>query len=230
MLRNLKTLGLTVLAVAAIGAVSASAAQAGDFTVGTPGSGSALITAETDVINEFTINNGIVRCTTITIPATTVSNGTTTVEVAPKYTGCKAFGVNAEIDMNGCTYLFHTTAAAGGAATVDIKCPTVGGVKQQIVVTPTGLACKPTIGEQAGLTGLIFTNAVNATTGKDDLTLDVNINPLKEEGKGIKYTEPAGCAKPGTWTNGRYIGSVTINGFEDLAGPVEGNPVHITVD
>jgi hypothetical protein len=208
-----------VLAVAAIGAVSASAAQAGDLTVGTPGSGSAIITAETDVINEFKVKTGLWRCTTIKFSPTTVTNGATTVTVHPEYSGCKTFGVTATTSTTGCNYLFHTTAAAGGTATWDIVCE----AGKEITVTPTGINCILHFPSQNGLTGITFDKAVNATTGKDDLTMTINVS-------GIHYTETgAGCISPGTHTDGTYTGSVTINGFEDIAG-IEGNPVHIWVD
>jgi hypothetical protein len=117
MFGKLKKLSRSVFVVAALGAVSASAAQAGDFTVGTAGIGGfSIITAQTDVINEMKVPNGIWRCTTIKYSEATVKDGSTTVEAHPEYSGCKSFGVTATVSTTGCNYVFHTTAAAGGCS------------------------------------------------------------------------------------------------------------------
>jgi hypothetical protein len=221
MFGSFKRLVFAVLAVAVIGAVSASAVQAGDFTVGTPSAGNAIITMQTDVNIEIKVGSGIIRCTTFSIPETTVQNGATTIEITPGLAGCKAFGVNATVDTEGCHLIFHITGTVGsGATTLDVECTEA----KEVTVTPVGINCIIHIPSQTGLTGLTLDNAVNPATTKDDLTLTLNIHS-------IKYTETGlSCFTPNTpQTNGTLTGSLTINGFADETGK-EGAPIHIWRD
>jgi hypothetical protein len=209
MTRSLKTLGLAVLAITAMTAVMASAANAAAFTGA--GGKNAVITVDQTVTNEFKVSTGIVKCTGLKIPATTVTNGTTTVTAHPEYSGCKAFGVNANVITTGCNYVFHLEA--GGASKTDVVC-SAGNV---IKVTPIGLDCTVTVGSQTGLVGVTYKNGVN------DVIQTINISAIHYIEEGVN------CVSPGTHTNGTYTGTNTITGFEDVGG-AEGAALAISVD
>jgi hypothetical protein len=215
MKRALKVLGL-IMALAALGAVASSAAQAasGDFTCENGLKGSCIITVDQINTNEFTVGTGIVKCTGLAIPAATVANGTTQIEAHPEYSGCKAFGVNANVVTTGCNYLFHLQAA--GASSTDVVCSGTS----KITVTPVGIACTVTVGSQTGINGVTYENTSGTPA---DITQNINAT-------NVEYTETgSGCSTPGTRKTGTYKGKNTITGFEDVA-KFEGSRIPISID
>ncbi len=140
MIRKLKTLGLTLVAVTVLGAVSAAAASAqtqGMFT--TDGPSATLDVTETGGAgaNGFTAPGTKVECPGTTAVGHEVGNTTKAVPnkakavtITPTYKGCKGtVGKNSyplTITLNGCDFVYHigeTVAANTYATTVDIVCP-----------------------------------------------------------------------------------------------------------
>ncbi len=140
MIRKLKTLGLTLVAVTVLGAVSAAAASAqtqGLLT--TDGPSVTLDITETGAAgsNAFTSGKNKIECAGTTYVgheagSTTkpVPNKAKEITVTPTYKTCQAtinktvfFGT---ITMNGCDYVYHignTVAANTYSTTADIVCP-----------------------------------------------------------------------------------------------------------
>lgn len=208
MTRNLKALGLALVAVFALTAVGASAASAAEFhseATETVLTGSQI---GTDV---FETNGGTVECSEATYVGEQSGTTTTTATVTPTYSGCTAFGFGgASVNTNGCEYEFHSNG------TVDIQsCNTAAGV----IVTASLFGtrkCTVEVPEQAGVSGVTFTSSGAGTTR--DITVDVAITSLH-------YIQTAGtgfgaCAS-GTATNGKYNGSTTVTG-EDALGVHKG--------
>jgi hypothetical protein len=125
MIRNMKVLGIAVMAVLAMSAVVASAASAANFTAsGYPATG----TGEQKGTHVFTVQGQKVTCTTAHFEGS-LSAASTTLDVKPKYEGCTAFGfANAKVDMNSCFFRFTLTGGTepnyNGA--VHIVCTVVG--------------------------------------------------------------------------------------------------------
>jgi hypothetical protein len=210
MTRNFKTLGLAVLALAALTAVMASTANAAAFTGA--GGQNAVITVDQTVTNEFLVTTGIVKCTTLKIPPTTVFNGSTTVTVHPEYSGCKCFGVFCTVSTTGCNYVFHLEA--GGKSKTDVSCS--GG--SVIKVVPVGFDCTVTVGSQNGLSGVTYSNGASDIVQTADIT------------GAISYTETgANCSAAGGHATGTYRGTNRITGFQDVGG-VEGASLAVSVD
>jgi len=225
MIRNLKAMGLALVAVLALGAVVASSASASTFEAE---SYPVTLTGSQIGTDVFTTNAGTVSCTNATYHGSS-SAASSTVEVAPTYSGCTAFGfINTPIDVNGCKYLFHSGAknsADNYAGTVDIVCPKVeteGGTIHNTSIVVTGAGCTVTIGSQSGLSGITFVDNTTASP-KKDVTTKIAISQK------IAYTVDAGCSttKAGSFTNGSYTGEATVTG--DVPGKEPAVPVGVAV-
>jgi hypothetical protein len=122
MIRNLKALGLALVAVFAITAVTASAASAqGKLTSDGPMTLLGTQTGE-PVANALTIF-GKTECPSATYTghkvastphATIPSTGATQVTITPHYGHCVSGGFPSTISMNGCDYVFDIGATTGG--------------------------------------------------------------------------------------------------------------------
>jgi len=177
MIRNLKVMGLALVAVFALSAVVASAASAqgkltSDGPVTLTGS---EVGAEPDGLEAFGLK---VQCPGSTItghaynvtPHGLIANGATTATLTPHYKqaneNCTVApgGFIATVDMNGCDYVIHIGTLP--AVTLDVICP----VGQEITVTIFTNAhdhtvtnkpmCILHIKEQKGLAGASVTNGV----------------------------------------------------------------------
>jgi hypothetical protein len=185
MIRNLKSLGLALMAVAAFGVVGVSAASAAEFH--SEGATTTLTGTQTSQ-HVFTTTAGTVKCNTATFSGTQSGATTQFVTVTPFYSGCTAFGfINVPIHVNGCTYTFD----ANNSGQVQIKCP-AGKVIE--ITTPGG--CTTTIGSQSGLKSTSYSVEGSGTTR--ELTKHTNIS-------GLHYGE---CGT--TRTNGTLVGTTKI--------------------
>ncbi|HEX7278554.1 MAG TPA: hypothetical protein VF255_02915 [Solirubrobacterales bacterium] len=197
MTRKLKALGLALVAVFAMSALSAASASAIEFH-------SAV--AHTELRAEqhagedtFTVNAGTVRCSHVTYAGTESFATSSFQTVTPTYTGCRAFGfVSTTIDTNGCSFHFSSNGQS-----FSIFC----GAGNPMAVT--AFNCWVTVGTQLNAGFVVHTNQGGTPI---DVTVDMNIT-------GIKYTQHSksfpGCTN-GTFTNGTYTGSATMQGFNTV--------------
>ena len=204
MTRNLKALGLALVAALAMSAVAASGASATPFHFGSDHSDHVIL-AGTQHAGEdvFTTDAGTVRCNTATYSGTINEADTATneVSVTPAYSNCKAFGfINVPIHVNGCQYKFTAITKEGSnyEGKVDIVCP-----GNPISITAPG--CEVTVGSQNALGSITYTNVGSGTTR--EVTVDVNISGIHyyQHDTGITCTT-------GTKTNGLYVGSGLVTG------------------
>ena len=91
MIRNLKVLGLSLVALVAVSVIGASAAQAGSLDVG---ANPAWLTAEQAaglVQPKFTLTQSglVVKCTTAKLKVTTPAANVSEATVEPEYAGCQ---------------------------------------------------------------------------------------------------------------------------------------------
>jgi hypothetical protein len=223
MIRNLKALGLALVAVFALSALAASSASAVDkFTAAK----SPVVITGTSHNNKFTITNPDVgfECTTSSFSATYTS-GATEITVDATYTGtilqtsgthehCTATSpaTKATVSMEGCDYDLtgNTTGLDNGKtdATVWVTCPTGKEIK---IVTNAGCTIRvpsqtPTEG------GVVYTNEAGKV--KVDVTAT-----------GVTYTSEGPLCSlggiPSEANNSDYTGDVVVSGFEDNGGTTE---------
>jgi hypothetical protein len=193
MIRNLKTLGLAVVAVLALSAMAASAAQA------TPGNsvptlegGSGFIHGEDETPSgQLTRNGRIVTCATAHYKSTTVTSGDSSITLTPEYSNCTSAGLPATVTMNGCAFVFTFTAhnLGGGnhtfTAISHLECP-VGKVVELHVYsshanhTSGTSLCTYHFGAQNNKTEVSLTNKPIELpkTPKDWVTADITVGQI----------------------------------------------------
>jgi hypothetical protein len=244
MIRNLKALGLALVAVFAMSAFVASAASATSGTLTTFPSGktvniTASQTAKTgEGSHEFTLTDHPVsggfantKCEYAHFDGkATVKDGATTMTVEPTYgthaplgNTCTAFGQPATITTTGCHYLLHTAtktpAGTGWHVVTDLTCEAGKAIK---IVTGT---CEVTVSPQTGLATSEVTNSGSASPETAmDLLLHTNIT-------GIKYTvvkDNIGCPLSGTgsFSKGDYTGKTTVTATDSTTGVPVGITLH----
>lgn len=231
MIRNLKALGLSLVAVCAMGALSASTASATDFFTNT-GDGPALMTGVSHDNVFETAGGAKFECTTSRFAAT-AGDGSSEATVEVEYSGtpvvageseaekeakdttthCKATGGQVTIDMNGCHYMLTGSTTGDDPtdtdATVWITCPQ----NQVIKITQPGTGVTITVaGQTPTMGGVVYHNLSNHPGGAAvQVTATVT---------GVAYTCHGFACHfgPGTSGSAKYTGSVTVTGWEDLEG------------
>ncbi|HET9591425.1 MAG TPA: hypothetical protein VFP17_00790 [Solirubrobacterales bacterium] len=193
--RQLRLLGLAVLALVATGAVSASGAQAGLFTAG---AFPATITGSIVAPHELGTDLGTMECepTLDGELAAAVEELTLT----PIYGNTCHLGMKeVDVNNNGCDFVVHATATAGENAVegkLDIVCPENNAMDFQVTSNPV---CHLTVPAQANLGTLTYTNHPMAK----DVDLDFNIVELV-------YRLDNNCPFAGNHANGIYRGVSTL--------------------
>jgi len=231
MIRNLKVLGMALVAVFAMGALAASAASAQngkitslttgeDFTLtGTPegakGSGTNIFKFKEGEVNGIECHE-----THYHGEATgggPLKNGAETATVIPTYKGCTFGGLPLTVTMNGCDFDLHLTKTTGVAdtyeVTSDLTCPPEKVVEVHIYLSKQAhekdeAFCTLTFGAQNGLKGATLKDETNG-----HLTLGGTI-------KGISSTKHGACAAGGTEnsTTGTLGLGVTLEGKNEKTG------------
>ena len=216
-MRNLKALGLGLVAAFAMSAVMASAVQAQGAAAITIEGGSGIVTAEGDEGERavFTRQGRTVTCHNEHFEAT-VFNGDTTITAVPKYSNCTSSLGPATVTMNSCHYLFHLTGDSTGVgvedtwtATADLNCTTPGDKAYIHIYSSAAnhasntVLCTFEFGEQSGLPGIDLTNkAAGGTTPNNWVTAHIDVEKIVSK---------------------RTAGSTLICGSEnDSAGTLEG--------
>jgi len=189
--RRLKGLGLALLAMFALTAVAASAASASNFE---SSNHATTVTGTQSTQHVFTVDSGTVKCTTATFSGTFTGTSVASVTLKPHYTGCKAFGLNATIDVNNCDYLFTNTG--GATVTADVQCGTGAGY---IAVTAPG--CEVRVGPQNGLGTIGLTNIAGG-----DISANINVTEIVYDEIGESCVGGPGTKK------GTYTGTATLDG------------------
>lgn len=199
-IRNLKTLGLALLATFAMSAVAASAASANP-QFHTEVEDTTLTGSQGMVVaNILTTDLGEMKCKVVQFHGTMEPLTTTTMTLAPKYEQCKLGEENAVVTVNGCRYLFHLGENTEVfEAKMDIECPM--GQKLEIHIPE----CTTTIPPQAGLQEATFTNAGEGTTR--GLVADLNISEIHY----VEHGEQC-ASQTETTENGTYTGKILVKG------------------
>jgi hypothetical protein len=205
MIRNLKFLGLALVAALAMSSALANMASADVLT--SELAFKTTIDGKQGGTDVFKVHGGEVKCATVTYTGS-FTTGASSAEVTPTYDNCTFAGLAATIDMNECKYRISITGGTSTAGSVDIVC--IG--TNEITVTAPKVGTKKCIvhvAGQADLTNATVTNVGTSTT--KELTLDINIT-------NINYSQTAGMAETGNCkaaedtTGGTYTGDATFTG------------------
>jgi hypothetical protein len=214
MIRNLKVLGMALVAMLAMSALGASMASADVFESEKE---TTNVTAAQKTANVFTTTAGTVQCSTTTFKGTVTSatKKAQTIKVAPTYSGCTGFGFPATIHTEGCEYNLNITAGSGiTTGTVDVECP--AGKEITVTAISAGVTkCTVHVPTQTGLKGVTYSSTGAGTTREIVVTIDITseISYTHTPGSGIGSCSPGGSGK------GSYTGTAQATG-EDGSGHV----------
>jgi hypothetical protein len=195
MSRQLRLLGLVMLALGATGAISATGAQAGLFTAGAY---PATITGSSVGVHILHTEIGNMACAptfhgVLEGPAEELT-------LAPTYgTSCEIGMKEVHVTNNGCDFRMHASNTLGEdavAGTMDIVCPEGNAMDFEITSNPI---CHLTVPGQASLSALTYTNR---TMAKD---VDVDFNIVE-----LVYRLDNNCSVVGNFANGTYGGTSTL--------------------
>jgi hypothetical protein len=213
--RKLKALGLALVAVFAMSAVAASGAQAAQFHSASA-SGTTYLTGNQATTNLFSTTAGNVKCKKATFGGS-YTGGTTATDltITPAYAECTAFGQNATVTINGCTYTF-TQPTSATTGNVDLACP---GSNVITVDVPAG-NCTLTIGPQTLKGDVDYTNQTEAS-GKKDVLVTATVIEIEHtvHGPGAICGTTGlhpGETVEGVSTEANYTGTVTVKGYSDV--------------
>jgi hypothetical protein len=228
MKRNLKALGLAIVAVFAMSAIVAQAAQAKFDTLKTfPTQEHVFLQGEADPTEPnqvfTTVTGGFsVTCTGLSLTAT-VADKSTESEGEPSYTGCSSPIGSASVRSNGCTYKFTSETNASEHAVVHVICPT----GKEIEIETGG--CVVFVEGGQTLTGIHYTNVQTGAAEKEmhlTLTTTSEMN-IHGHSNGAFACSLGGV--PSTFTEATYKGKATVKAFEDNAG-VKGAATGVTYE
>jgi hypothetical protein len=230
-MRNVKILGLALVAAFALSAVVASAASANAnywFTSDAATGATTILKGEQSEPNgdRFVVDGGTVRCETTHYTGTTVGPTVTTLTLSAEYSGCKFGAFSATVTMGSCHYLIHTDTNGdttnGSYDTISTITCTSGDIT--VTVTSAGTTkCILHVPAQNLGTGLVGTTGTTAGN-IHDITAHINFST-------ITYTQTGGtglgaCPNLGSTEthNGLYEGTPTLTGFN-----ADGQPTDITL-
>lgn len=197
MTRNLKTLGLAVMAMFALTAVAASAAQAIEFHSEIENT---TVTASTEAGSNsvFDAAGSSISCASATFTGSQAAKTSPTLTVTPVYSNCTFLGVvGVPVETNGCQYTFN---ANGEVAITGASCT---------AITFQAVGCKVEVGKQSGLKEVTYTNL--GTGAGREVTVTPHVT-------GITYTSSGLCPKNGTFTDGNYTSGNAIAKGENSKG------------
>jgi hypothetical protein len=242
MTRNLKALGLALLAAFALSAVAASAASAQDVFTTHNGEPAHLhgeqVGDSTDNVFGMKEHAAEVTCKEATFTSTgTVEDGAKEIVVHPTYPtfvketeeeehNCESsFGI-ATVDTTGCDFVLtgetHETLNTKGEdkdekhATVSLECEPEKSIK----ITTPEVGCTLTMTPQTGLLGVTYTN--EGTTPDEDVKVDVTVDKIKYHASFI--CQLGGL--PSTGEDAYLTETVTVKGYQ---GANHDQPVGIEV-
>jgi uncharacterized membrane protein len=245
MIRNLKALGLALMATMALGAVAATAAQAETKAHFTAAAGTTKITGhdETEVNEEFphqtfTTDVGTIECEGTFEADAPESLTDDELTVDAEYNNCTPipFVGAPVVNTHDCHFTFHAGTwdpeADASTGTADINCDTDVDGKKYIEVNVGSGTCVVKVPAQNGVGPIHYRNV--ETEGQETVTVEPTVGTepdpeTGEEGSPISYSWSGtpflcGFTGSGSASNGTYHGPVTVEGEDE-----ESNRTDITI-
>ncbi len=213
MIRNIKALGLALVAVAAMSMAAAAVAPAAQLHA--TGQQNVVLTGHQEGENVFQVTTSLaedkgpkIKCGQATFESTVPFQGGTQVTtqeltVTPIYHNCTAFGQTATVKMNGCHYTATGVGQPNNTVAIDVVCTTAG---KQIEITTA--ICQVKVPAQTTAGHIVFKNVAGHT-----VTGEITVNQIKHE-----YSAGIGCGhtKAATTQDADYEGNVHFQAYRDL--------------
>jgi hypothetical protein len=220
MTRNLKVLGLALVAVMAMSAVVASAASAG--TAMTKNSNYPVAISAEQIGSEnhvFTSGAGNeVKCKKASFSGT-ASAASSNVTVHPSYSECTAFGLAATVTTTGCDYEFTIGATIGAGPNYDGTVKLVCSGTNKILIQAGAGQCEVRIGDENTAAGAVnqslSTVSFENKTSPEHVIVDASVTGINYD---VTVDKILGPLKAGEANDGTYNGSTTTSAtFEGKA-------------
>ncbi|HET7120877.1 MAG TPA: hypothetical protein VFI17_06455 [Solirubrobacterales bacterium] len=229
MTRNIKALGLALIAVFAMSAWIASAAQAAPTVTLKDTNGATVGTAdftgeETEGKHKFTVDGSSVECANVAFSGT-ITDGETWTTVTPSYTECTAFGfLGATVSTAGCDYKLMANAENAAdtySGEIEVFCNTGNA----ITITAGGV-CEAKVNS-----GTVINTGTTATNITGLSHEHLKLHNVNSEVKTEKTKDGFGCPFNGTGTvnNATYNGHTTVKAYVDGSAHNAANQVNITL-
>ena len=217
MIRNLKALGLALLAICALGAVASSAASAAvehDFHA----DGEKAVTTATGANHEFLVGSNPVKCKKVQAEGTQVGKGSGTtwaadeITVTPHYEECEFGGKPATVDFMHCAYKFDSDTTTGNTtggehAQVEVECQ---GEDTITVITSVGTI---TVGPQVIKDAISYKND---PSNKNAIEVIATAHEITVSCMRTLESQPVnGCLLVPTGKVGKYTGTTTSTCYKD---------------
>lgn len=229
MTRNLKALGLALVAVLAIGAVAAQGAMANVEHTFTSKVQNTDYTGHATTNHTFSAGGVSVVCEEAAFTGSEEGKATHTLPAAAEYSECSVGGIlEAEVNMMGCEYVFHTETteeeapqATPGveAADVTLECPSEATNGGPTIIAP---GCTLDIQPNQTLHGVHYEN------DNGNVIVEAKVHKIMYD-----VTEEGLCGlvglEEGTHSDGTYEGTATVEGFEAGEPHDEAHQVEIGV-
>lgn len=224
MIRNLRTLGLTVMAVLALGAVSASGAQAELAKFTAPEGYPILLKGEQLGANLMSIASGVrtISCASMILQGSLAAESAASEGITAEYGECTGNGeTSATINMTGCTYTLTLTStrptSGTGKGKFAVSCASSTGIDIRIYSKGVEHAegkelCRYRVPPQT-LSGELEWHNRNVGTATEDIELTltgVGVSALEVD-KGTVIACGKSAPPSGT-TTGSYSGNMTVTG------------------
>jgi hypothetical protein len=236
MTRNLKALGLALVAVLALSAVAASGAAAQtEHVLRTSAGQTAHFTTKaenTQLFKGSTNDSKFFSCNEVNAKGTFKDGAKEATATNVVYSGnCVAVEGEKEVlatpEFTGCDYLFTGKTTKGNPtgnehASVHIKCPT--GQAVHLKVTALKLNCV-TIDEQAVPDAVRYKTQVTEG-GREDITIEATAHNIEVTTPNTAAC-PTGTGGPVTHKDGLYTGNVSVTGYKDAAHT---EPTNVSVE
>ncbi|MFL5834486.1 MAG: hypothetical protein ACJ76B_10990 [Solirubrobacterales bacterium] len=201
MIRNLKILGLALVALLAMSALASTASAQFESEAE-----STNLTASSNAMQKIAFSEGgiAIECTTLKVSGTQAGKANATVTIAPVYSNCETFlGAATSFNTNGCKFVFHLLKGST-SGTTDIECE--AGKAMEFII---GSICRYTIGTQTGLGSLSFKNTGSGTTR--EIIVEQNLKGITSTRTTNDFFCPAGGS------TGNLTGNWSMTG-ENAAG------------
>ena len=223
MKRNLKMLGLALVAVLAMSAVASASASA-HFTIEESGSvvnGEVRGSAGGEQIFKATASSSLeLKCTEVGGMANITGQQSTLTFTAVSFSSneggpceVKGLGLPVHVETNGCHITFHT----GPPAFASIECETEGeAIEVEVTKSGGGRKCLITIGSDSNAGPVSYSNGTSEGHG---------VVEVKSEAEEVENTTEGGLlgcgVANGTHTTGVYEGTAIGSGYNEAGKQVD---------
>ena len=159
----------------------------------------AAVIGKQTTLEQFEFAAGTTKCERVNLGGV-ASQSTNEVLFVPEFEGCKAFGLKATVQVNGCQLGAYVLKSSPYSGTLGLGCPS----GKQLEINAGAGSCVVSIAPQA-----IAANTYEVVGSGAERKVVATM-----KGEGLEYTQTGvGCLETGTFHNGVFSGAETFEGW-----------------